>query len=508
MGDRAGEKLQLAREEVKMARTRLSSTSQREGQKPERASSSARSLSPVQPSRYEEMLALQGAVGNQAVGQLLGKKNLPQRESRSRFRGLSYELMTSQRAQIEPPLMTKPSNEQPGDKYEQKGEKVAAEVVDRNSSTVQRLQSQDAGGSETRGDRLGASGRRQTNNTGLPNNLKAGIENLSGYSMDDVKVHYNSSKPAQLQALAYTQGTEIYVGPGQERHLPHEAWHVVQQKQGRVKPTLRSRGVTINDDHRLEREADQMGDRAAWRGLGYGVATGNHSIRLGSTEGSSRQLRALMGSSTVVQCTVMSTAKSRSRHASGPNNTYNRVNQKMGCGHMDVRLQMGTGPTGTPPEASALKSIMTHLTTKYPNGNWRKGHFLNQNLGGKGKAINMAPITQSANSQMTYVENRLNSLFPEDPESTGLLKGAPDLINLLFDYNVDVTNYIDENNVDGYGLKDPKLKGLPSELTMKVTDATAGGYSNLDWKHYTGYKKKAEELITQSPFLIDNTAFL
>jgi hypothetical protein len=25
--------------------------------------------------------------------------------------------------------------------------------------------------------------------------------------------------------------------PGQEQHLPHEAWHVVQQKQGRVKPT-------------------------------------------------------------------------------------------------------------------------------------------------------------------------------------------------------------------------------------------------------------------------------
>ncbi len=50
--------------------------------------------------------------------------------------------------------------------------------------------------------------------TGLPDNLKAGIERLSGLSMDDVKVHYNSSKPAPLQALAYTQGTDIHVGPG------------------------------------------------------------------------------------------------------------------------------------------------------------------------------------------------------------------------------------------------------------------------------------------------------
>ncbi|WP_299218734.1 DUF4157 domain-containing protein [uncultured Aquimarina sp.] len=102
------------------------------------------------------------------------------------------------------------------------------------------------------------------NNTGLPDNLKSGIENLSGYSMDDVKVHYNSSKPAQLQAHAYAQGTDIHLASGQEKHLPHEAWHVVQQKQGRVKPTkqLKSK-VNINDDAGLEKEADVMGAKAA-----------------------------------------------------------------------------------------------------------------------------------------------------------------------------------------------------------------------------------------------------
>jgi hypothetical protein len=101
------------------------------------------------------------------------------------------------------------------------------------------------------------------NKTGLPDNLKAGIENLSGMPMNNVKVHYNSSKPARLQALAYTQGTDIYVGPGQERHLAHEAWHVVQQKQGRVNSTLQAKGVAINDDQRLEQEADVMGRKAA-----------------------------------------------------------------------------------------------------------------------------------------------------------------------------------------------------------------------------------------------------
>ncbi len=101
------------------------------------------------------------------------------------------------------------------------------------------------------------------NQTGLPDRLKTGIEHLSGYSMDDVKVHYNSDKPARLQAHAYAQGRDIHIAPGQEKHLPHEAWHVVQQMQGRVKPTMQAKGVAINDDLALEREADQMGGKAA-----------------------------------------------------------------------------------------------------------------------------------------------------------------------------------------------------------------------------------------------------
>ncbi|HAC65226.1 MAG TPA: hypothetical protein DCF68_17280 [Cyanothece sp. UBA12306] len=99
----------------------------------------------------------------------------------------------------------------------------------------------------------------QPNQTGLPDDLKAGVENLSGYSLEDVRVHYNSPKPEQLQAHAYTQGTEIHVAPGEEKHLPHEAWHVVQQMQGRVKPTMQMKGVQINDNEGLEREADEIG---------------------------------------------------------------------------------------------------------------------------------------------------------------------------------------------------------------------------------------------------------
>jgi hypothetical protein len=102
------------------------------------------------------------------------------------------------------------------------------------------------------------------NNTGLPDHLKNGIESLSGISMERVKVHYNSARPAQLNALAYAQGTDIHLAPGQEKHLPHEAWHVVQQAQGRVQPTMQMKdGAPVNDDAGLEHEADVMGARAS-----------------------------------------------------------------------------------------------------------------------------------------------------------------------------------------------------------------------------------------------------
>ncbi|MDE7234896.1 MAG: DUF4157 domain-containing protein, partial [Ruminiclostridium sp.] len=105
--------------------------------------------------------------------------------------------------------------------------------------------------------------RTKENKTGLPDRLKEGIESMSGLCLDNVRVHFNSEKPAQLQAYAYTQGLNIYVAPGQEKHLPHEAWHTVQQMQGRVKSSYEVNHIGINDNAGLEREATVMGGRAA-----------------------------------------------------------------------------------------------------------------------------------------------------------------------------------------------------------------------------------------------------
>lgn len=112
------------------------------------------------------------------------------------------------------------------------------------------------------GDALQREEMPAPNNTGMPDNLKSGIESLSGMDMSGVRVHQNSAEPAKVGAHAFAQGTDIHLGPGQDRHLPHEAWHVVQQAQGRVQPTRETQGVAINDDVGLESEADTMGAKA------------------------------------------------------------------------------------------------------------------------------------------------------------------------------------------------------------------------------------------------------
>ncbi|OJJ20219.1 hypothetical protein BKI52_17265 [marine bacterium AO1-C] len=97
--------------------------------------------------------------------------------------------------------------------------------------------------------------------TSLPDPMKTNMEQMGGVDLSDVKVFPNSEKPVQLKAEAYAQGNEIHLSNGQ--HLGHEAWHVVQQKQGRVTPTIQANnGAQINADPALEKEADDMGAKA------------------------------------------------------------------------------------------------------------------------------------------------------------------------------------------------------------------------------------------------------
>ncbi|ROZ72680.1 DUF4157 domain-containing protein [Ramlibacter sp. WS9] len=147
------------------------------------------------------------------------------------------------------------------------GSQQDAHIANSPAMLAQRRQLQDSFGDAAQlmgpqDEELQAKAEPAPNRTGMPDSLKNGIESLSGMDMSDVRVHAGSARPAQLNALAYAQGNDIHLGPGQEKHLAHEAWHVVQQRQGRVQATQDVAGTAVNDDPGLEQEADQMGNKA------------------------------------------------------------------------------------------------------------------------------------------------------------------------------------------------------------------------------------------------------
>ncbi len=93
----------------------------------------------------------------------------------------------------------------------------------------------------------------------VPLYLKNQYKAVTGFSFDDVKIHYNSGRPIVLGARAYTYGNDIYIGPGQERCLLHELGHVVQQKMGIASTTTMRGGIPVNNDPKLEKAADHYG---------------------------------------------------------------------------------------------------------------------------------------------------------------------------------------------------------------------------------------------------------
>jgi hypothetical protein len=104
----------------------------------------------------------------------------------------------------------------------------------------------------------------------LPQAVQAKMEQSFGADFSAVRVHQGAQATA-VGAQAYTQANDIHFAPGAyqpdsrqgQELLGHELTHVVQQRQGRVQASTQYKGVAINDDPALEREADQMGAQAA-----------------------------------------------------------------------------------------------------------------------------------------------------------------------------------------------------------------------------------------------------
>lgn len=226
--------------------------------------------------------------------------------------------------------------------------------------------------------------QKKENKTGLPDKLKSGVESLSGTAIDDVRVHYNSPKPASLHALAFTRGREIHVGPGQKRHLPHEAWHVVQQKQGRVRPTGKLRGVGINEDRRLEREADVMGARAArgsrQRAFAVGVDGSEAKRQTGSPDHTAPLQMLTVNYHSHPTATQVGTAK---------------VNESDGAiASLVAPADFNTG-SGT---TNAVRAVSQEATKAFGK-KFIAGHMLNDHLGGPGnQQSNITAFTGGQNA--------------------------------------------------------------------------------------------------------------
>ena len=99
--------------------------------------------------------------------------------------------------------------------------------------------------------------KKNPDHIAVHDNVKAKVEKVSGLSLKDVNIVFNSDKPKKLNAHAFTQGTNVWIGPGKEKYLEHELKHVVQQKEGRVPFKKNDYGYPIVQRNDLELEADK-----------------------------------------------------------------------------------------------------------------------------------------------------------------------------------------------------------------------------------------------------------
>lgn len=267
------------------------------------------------------------------------------------------------------------------------------------------------------------------NNTGLPDNLKAGVEQLSGLDMSDVKVHYNSSKPASVQAYAYTQGNDIHVAPRQEKHLAHEAWHVAQQKQGRVQPTTTVGGIAVNDNTGLENEADVMGGKALQmkqeenrsRVVGNDVAQKKASVPLGfgfvdkqPETVAQQKFQAIHNNRFVQRKTLIKNEGMECKYIKENKETSVIVGKKMEA-WLDPQNMYGGQIADINTSQDDLMSWIKHIFPKAIGQFSVKGHLLNDNLGGTALGNNLYPISKGANGKHLFTaENYVKQAMSEN----------------------------------------------------------------------------------------------
>lgn len=139
----------------------------------------------------------------------------------------------------------------------------------------------------------------------LPRAVRAKMEKAFGRDFSHVRVHEEDRSPLSLGAVAYTRGRDIHFAPGRyqpgsisgQELIGHELTHVVQQQAGQV-ALPQGKHLPINQDSRLEAEADAMGARAA-RGIplaGIGGAKSAFPARAVPPSGTAGPVQCMLNS--------------------------------------------------------------------------------------------------------------------------------------------------------------------------------------------------------------------
>ncbi len=167
--------------------------------------------------------------------------------------------------QEEEELQTKPEEELQKKEDDELQKKPEDELQKKDDEELQKKSEQNSANSNTQNLNKSSSPEK------MPADVQSKMEGSFGTDFSGVNIHRNDESATQLKAQAYAQGNNLHFAPGKytpestrgQELLGHELAHVVQQREGKVKPTKQGKGMPVNDSVSLEHEADVKGKKAS-----------------------------------------------------------------------------------------------------------------------------------------------------------------------------------------------------------------------------------------------------
>lgn len=264
---------------------------------------------------------------------------------------------------------------------------------------------------------------------GKETQVKANVGALTGVDVSDAQIHYNSNKPAQLKAEAYAQGNDVHLASGKEAHLGHELVHVAQQKQGRVQPTIQgNNGIGINNDPKLEQEADHIGAQAMQM----------------KTMSTSKPLQKLSSPSSSAQLVAQCVLKKDVLNVVGENHTESE-------GDIQMKLR------GITTKKSRRGVERTYCKKKATGGYWQEMQFRAADTP-VGQSANEAkipfadPFVGRFDQALTFFEDSLLTLRDENKDDTKKTAALKTIRNFSGHLSAMLTRI--EKDKDGFELSD------------------------------------------------------